>query len=181
MRKDRSWVCVKDSMVIGGRKVPDVEQRPRRYLEAAHSERKLRDRSCNKRHFTGRVYGQLLKRWEGVFEHKFRIDGLASKKKILARLPNALAFRLQEVILTQLKDFHWREGCYSPSREAAIQILSSHAWGDYGFRHHMLEDLWIENLLTHIDSLVNPRVTHVREWISSNVARFQCGQALASS
>ncbi|KAG1774424.1 hypothetical protein EV702DRAFT_1047779 [Suillus placidus] len=78
------------------------------------------------------------------------------------------------------QNFHWREGCYSPSREAAIQVLS-HAWGDYGSRHHMPEDLWIENLLTHIDSLVHLRVAHVREWISSNIARFQSREASMSS
>ncbi|KAG1764546.1 hypothetical protein EDD22DRAFT_951631 [Suillus occidentalis] len=96
---------------------------------------------------------------------------------LLSRLPNALAFGLQEVHPDPepLKNFLWR-GLQSPSREAALQVLS-HAWGDYDSRHHMPEDHWIENLIAHIDSMVNLRVAHVREWISSNVARFQSGQA----
>ncbi|KAG0701346.1 hypothetical protein DFH29DRAFT_990130 [Suillus ampliporus] len=114
---------------------------------------------------------------------------------LLALLPNALAFGLQEVNpdLEPLKnldddvsidmpdtssEFSLATGGsqQSSSREAALQILS-HAWGDYDSRHYVPEDDWIENLTTHIDSLVNLRVAHVREWISSNVARFQSGQA----
>ena len=64
----------------------------------------------------------------------------------------------------------------SSSREAALQVLS-HAWGDYDSRHYVSEDVWIEGLTTHIDSLVNLRIAHVDVWISSNVARFQSGQA----
>ncbi|KAG2116835.1 hypothetical protein DEU56DRAFT_984883 [Suillus clintonianus] len=110
-----------------------------------------------------------------------------------AMLPNALAFGLQEVNpdpepLKNLDDdipigtpdssseFSLAGGSQSSSREAALQVLS-HAWGDYDSRHHMPEDLWIENLTAHIDSLVNSRIAHVRAWISSNVARFQSGQA----
>ncbi|KAG2336307.1 hypothetical protein BDR05DRAFT_1015075 [Suillus weaverae] len=59
-------------------------------------------------------------------------------------------------------------------REAALQVLSR-AWGDYDSCHHMPEDLWIKNLLTHINSLFDLRIAHVHEWISSNVARFQSG------
>ncbi|KAG2365210.1 hypothetical protein BDR07DRAFT_1399490 [Suillus spraguei] len=112
---------------------------------------------------------------------------------LLAMLPNALAFGLQEVSpdpepLKNLDDdvpidmsdtpseFSLVGGLQSSSRETALQVLS-HTWGDYDSRHHMAEDLWIENLIAHIDSLVNLRVAHVREWISSNVARFQSGQA----
>ncbi|KAG1848075.1 hypothetical protein DFJ58DRAFT_729977 [Suillus subalutaceus] len=112
---------------------------------------------------------------------------------LLAMLPNALAFGLQEVnpdpeplknldddIPIEMPDtsteFSLAGGPQSSSRETALQVLS-HAWDDYGSRHHMPEDRWIENLLAHIDSLVNLRVTHAREWISSNVARFQSGQA----
>ncbi|KAG1731285.1 hypothetical protein EDB19DRAFT_1881018 [Suillus lakei] len=112
---------------------------------------------------------------------------------LLARLPNALAFGLQEVHpdpepLKNLDDdvpigmpdtsseFSLEGGSQPPTREAALQVLS-HAWGDYDSRHHMPEDLWIENLIIHIDSLVDLRIAHVREWISSNVARFQSGQA----
>ncbi|KAG1809694.1 uncharacterized protein BJ212DRAFT_1484392 [Suillus subaureus] len=112
---------------------------------------------------------------------------------LLAMLPNALAFGLQEVnpdpeplknldddIPIEMPDtsaeFSLAGGPQSSPREAALQILS-HAWDGYGSRHHMLEDLWIEDLIAHIDSLVNLRVTHVREWILSNVARFQSGQA----
>ncbi|KAG2136644.1 hypothetical protein DEU56DRAFT_356200 [Suillus clintonianus] len=110
-----------------------------------------------------------------------------------AMLPSALAFGLQEVnpdpeSLKNLDDdiaigmpdtsseFSLAGGPQSSSCEAALQVLS-HAWGDYGSRHHMPEDLWIENLTAHIDSLVNLRVAHVRAWILLNVARFQSGQA----
>ncbi|KAG1778913.1 hypothetical protein EV702DRAFT_1093073 [Suillus placidus] len=112
---------------------------------------------------------------------------------LLAMLPNALAFGLQEVNpdpepLKNLDDdvpigmpdtsseFSLAGGSQSSSREDSLQVLS-HAWEDYDSRHHISEDLWIENLIAHIDSLVNLRVARVREWISSNVARFQSGQA----
>lgn len=64
----------------------------------------------------------------------------------------------------------------SSFREAALQALSR-AWADYDSRQHVSEDVWIENLTTHIDNLVNLRIAHVNEWILSNVARFQSGQA----
>ncbi|KAG1725513.1 hypothetical protein EDB19DRAFT_1644008 [Suillus lakei] len=112
---------------------------------------------------------------------------------LLAMLPNALAFGLQEVnpdpeplknldddVLIGMPDtsseFLLAGGPQFSSREDALQVLS-HAWGDYDTRHHLPEDLWIENLIDHINSLVDLRVAHVREWISSNVTRFQSGQA----
>ncbi|KAG1720811.1 hypothetical protein EDB19DRAFT_1646869 [Suillus lakei] len=112
---------------------------------------------------------------------------------LLAMLPNALAFGLQEVnpdleLLKNLDDdvpigipdtsseFSLAGGPQSSSREDALQVLS-HAWGDYDTRHRLPDNLWIENLIAHLDSLVDLRVAHVREWISSNVARFQSGQA----
>ncbi|KAG1764551.1 hypothetical protein EDD22DRAFT_883267 [Suillus occidentalis] len=112
---------------------------------------------------------------------------------LLAMLPNALAFGLQEVNpdsepLKNLDDdvpigmpdtsteFSLASGSQSSSREVALRALSR-AWRDYDSRHHMPEDHWIENLIAHIDSMVNLRVAHVREWISLNVARFQSGQA----
>lgn len=64
----------------------------------------------------------------------------------------------------------------SSSREAALQVLSR-AWGDHDSRQHVSEDVWVENLTAQIDTLVNLRIAHVNEWISSNVARFQSGQA----
>lgn len=67
-------------------------------------------------------------------------------------------------------------GQQSSSREAALQVLS-HAWQGNDARQHMADALWIENLTAHIDTLVNLRVAHVREWISLNVARFPSGQA----
>jgi hypothetical protein len=73
-------------------------------------------------------------------------------------------------------EFSLASGSQSSSREVALRALSR-AWRDYDSRHHMPEDQWIENLIAHIDSMVNLRVAHVREWISSNVARFQSGQA----
>ncbi|KAG1719880.1 hypothetical protein EDB19DRAFT_2044892 [Suillus lakei] len=114
---------------------------------------------------------------------------------LLALLPNALAYGLQEVnpdpeplknldndvpidIPDTPSEFSLATGGMqqSSSREAALQVLS-HAWGDYDSRHYVSEDVWIENLTTHIDSLVGLRIAHVGEWISSNVARFQTGQA----
>ncbi|KAG1797317.1 uncharacterized protein HD556DRAFT_249938 [Suillus plorans] len=64
----------------------------------------------------------------------------------------------------------------SSSRETALQVLS-YAWGDYGSRHQLPEDLGIENLMAYIDGLLNLCVARVREWISSNVACFQSRQA----
>ncbi|KIK47713.1 hypothetical protein CY34DRAFT_8765 [Suillus luteus UH-Slu-Lm8-n1] len=114
---------------------------------------------------------------------------------LLAVLPNALSFGLQEVnpdpeplknldndIPIDMPDtsseFSLATGGVqqSSSREAALQVLC-HAWGDYNSRQYVSEDVWIENLTTHIDNLVGLRIAHVSEWISSNVARFQSGQA----
>ncbi|KAG2112788.1 hypothetical protein BD769DRAFT_1391798 [Suillus cothurnatus] len=108
-------------------------------------------------------------------------------------LPNALAFGLQEVNpdsepLKNLDDdvpigmpdtstkFSLAGGQDSHSCETTLQVLS-HAWGDYNSRYHMPDDIWIENLIMYIDTLVNLRIAHVCEWISSNVARFQNRQA----
>ncbi|KAG2340542.1 hypothetical protein BDR05DRAFT_937722 [Suillus weaverae] len=114
---------------------------------------------------------------------------------LLAVLPNALAFGLQEVnpdpeplknldndIPIDMPDTSSEFSLatagiqQSSSREAALQVLC-HAWGDYDSRHYVSEDVWIANLTTHIDNLVGLRIAHVSEWISSNVARFQSGQA----
>ncbi|OAX35065.1 hypothetical protein K503DRAFT_664800, partial [Rhizopogon vinicolor AM-OR11-026] len=110
---------------------------------------------------------------------------------LLSLLPNTLAFGLQEVNpdpepLKNLDDdvpigmpdtpseFSLATGGtqQSSSREAALQVLSR-TWGDYNSRQHVSEDVWVENLTAHIDHLVNLRINHVNEWISSNVARFQ--------
>ncbi|KAG0697666.1 hypothetical protein DFH29DRAFT_984173 [Suillus ampliporus] len=91
---------------------------------------------------------------------------------LLALLPNALAFGLQEVdpdpeplknldndvpigMPDTSSEFSLATGGPQQSsfREAALQVLSR-AWGDYDSRHHVSED-----------------------WISSNVSRFQSGQA----
>jgi len=63
----------------------------------------------------------------------------------------------------------------SSFREAALQVLFR-AWEDCDSRQHVPEGVWIENLTSHIDNLVNLRISHVKEWISSNVARFRSGQ-----
>ena len=64
----------------------------------------------------------------------------------------------------------------SSSREAALRALFR-TWEDYDSRQHVPEDVWIGNLTSHIDNLVGLRIAHVNEWILSNVARFQSGQA----
>ncbi|KAG2136636.1 hypothetical protein DEU56DRAFT_857679 [Suillus clintonianus] len=112
---------------------------------------------------------------------------------LLVMLPNALTYGLQEVhpdseplknlddgapidMPDTLSEFSLAGGQQSSSREAALQVLY-HAWEGYDSRHHVADVVWIANLTAHIDSLVNLRVAHVREWISSNVARFESGQA----
>ncbi|KAG1809706.1 uncharacterized protein BJ212DRAFT_1448752 [Suillus subaureus] len=105
---------------------------------------------------------------------------------LLAVLPNALAFGLQENLDNDVpidmpdtsSEFSLVTGGVqqSSSREATLQVLC-HAWGDYNSRHYVSEDIWIENLTTHINNLVGLRIAHVGEWILSNVARFQSGQA----
>ncbi|OJA15113.1 hypothetical protein AZE42_09078 [Rhizopogon vesiculosus] len=114
---------------------------------------------------------------------------------LLCLLPNALAFGLQEVnpdpeplknldddvpidMLDTPSEFSLATGGMqqSSSREATLQILSR-TWGNYDSRQHVSEDIWVENLTAHIDNLVNLRIAHVNAWMSSNVARFQSGQA----
>jgi hypothetical protein len=73
-------------------------------------------------------------------------------------------------------EFSLAGGQQSSSREAALQVLSN-AWQGSDSRQHMTDVLWIESLTAHIDTLINLRVAHVREWISLNVARFPSGQA----
>jgi len=65
---------------------------------------------------------------------------------------------------------------HASTREASLRVLS-HAWDGYDSRQHISEDVWLENLTAHIANLLNLRIARVREWISSNVARFQGGQA----
>ncbi|KAG1768958.1 hypothetical protein EDD22DRAFT_843764 [Suillus occidentalis] len=132
----------------------------------------------------------------GELSHRIP-ESMASHRAqfLLAVLPNALSFGLQEVnpdpeplknldndIPIDMPDtsseFSLVTGGVqqSSTREAALQVLC-HAWGDYNSRQYVSEDVWIENLTTHIDNLVGLRIAHVGEWISSNVARFQSGQA----
>jgi hypothetical protein len=68
---------------------------------------------------------------------------------------------------------------HASKREASLRVLS-HAWDGYSSRQHVSEDVWLGNLTAHITNLLNLRIAHVREWISSNIARFQGGQASIS-
>jgi len=48
-----------------------------------------------------------------------------------------------------------------------------HAWDRSHSRQHKPDHEWTADLALHLDGLVEMRISHVREWISSNLARFK--------
>jgi hypothetical protein len=67
-------------------------------------------------------------------------------------------------------------GVRGAERETALAILCK-AWSHYNSRHDQLESDWISDLSSHLARLVDMRVLHVQEWISTNLARFKTEHA----
>ncbi|KIJ64834.1 hypothetical protein HYDPIDRAFT_111462 [Hydnomerulius pinastri MD-312] len=65
---------------------------------------------------------------------------------------------------------------HSASRERTLSVLRS-AWDQHDSRQHVPDPEWIEGLSTHLETIVNLRIDHVREWLTQNLTRFQAGHA----
>ncbi|TFY77300.1 hypothetical protein EWM64_g6712 [Hericium alpestre] len=59
------------------------------------------------------------------------------------------------------------------------RILSTlrKSWDHFNSRQNIADSDWITELDAHIGSLVDLRIDHVREWIASNLSRFQTSHA----
>ncbi|KAH7907394.1 hypothetical protein BJ138DRAFT_1014577, partial [Hygrophoropsis aurantiaca] len=114
---------------------------------------------------------------------------------LLSILPNALAFGLSEVapepeplknldtdVIVNAPDtasqFYLATGGAQQSqvREAALATLRE-AWDRYSSRQMLPDADWTEELSLHLESLVDMRIDHVREWVALNLSRFQSGHA----
>ncbi|KAH7882014.1 hypothetical protein F5I97DRAFT_1939518 [Phlebopus sp. FC_14] len=63
------------------------------------------------------------------------------------------------------------------SRERALAVLRE-SWDSYKTRQHTSDDEeWVDRLSQFLENMVSQRIAHVREWMSSNLARFQAGHA----
>lgn len=62
------------------------------------------------------------------------------------------------------------------NRELMLSVLRDE-WDGSPTRHNQVDAEWISRLSLHLDLLIDMRVDHVREWISSNLARFKTGHA----
>lgn len=61
-------------------------------------------------------------------------------------------------------------------RERALVDLQK-SWYRYSERQLIPEDEWLEGLSQFLDNLVSLRIAHVREWMASNLTRFQAAHA----
>ncbi|TFY78519.1 hypothetical protein EWM64_g5492, partial [Hericium alpestre] len=61
-------------------------------------------------------------------------------------------------------------------RDGILSTLRT-SWNQFSSRQNILDSDWITELDAHIGSLVDLRVDHVREWITSNLSRFQTSHA----
>lgn len=62
------------------------------------------------------------------------------------------------------------------SRELALSVLCER-WEQGPPRQQVPDVEWVEGLSQHLESVVNMRIHHVREWLSANTSRFQAGLA----
>ncbi|KAF8548836.1 hypothetical protein OG21DRAFT_1448641 [Imleria badia] len=63
-------------------------------------------------------------------------------------------------------------GDQSVSRERILTVLRT-AWEGHASRQYTTEDEWIAGLTEHLETIVNLRIAHVREWLDQNLSRFQ--------
>ncbi|KIK74825.1 hypothetical protein PAXRUDRAFT_835890 [Paxillus rubicundulus Ve08.2h10] len=64
----------------------------------------------------------------------------------------------------------------SASRERTLTVLCA-AWDRHESRQYVPEEEWIEGMTNHLETIVNLRIDHVREWLTVNLSRFQAGHA----
>ncbi|KAG8215603.1 hypothetical protein J3R82DRAFT_7468 [Butyriboletus roseoflavus] len=64
------------------------------------------------------------------------------------------------------------DGDQSASRDRFLMALRT-AWEGYASRQYTPEDEWIASLTQHLETIVNLRIAHVREWLNQNLSRFQ--------
>ncbi|KIM92371.1 hypothetical protein PILCRDRAFT_417 [Piloderma croceum F 1598] len=113
---------------------------------------------------------------------------------LLSLLPNALAFGFSEVEpeVEPLKNFDTDAvvnlpdttarlflaggGMYAAERETVLAGLRR-AWNQNDSRQLIADTDWISMLSLHLEHLVNLRIDHVREWITTNLLRFQTAHA----
>ncbi|EIW81351.1 hypothetical protein CONPUDRAFT_82336 [Coniophora puteana RWD-64-598 SS2] len=57
-------------------------------------------------------------------------------------------------------------------REARLAALER-TWVRFSDRQHVADEEWLEGLASHLNQLLSLRIDRVRDWISSNLARFQ--------
>ena len=67
-------------------------------------------------------------------------------------------------------------GLHAAEREIALADLR-HASNQSHSRQLMADADWSSKLALHLEHLVNLRIDHVREWITSNLSRFQTAHA----
>ncbi|KIJ64840.1 hypothetical protein HYDPIDRAFT_40028 [Hydnomerulius pinastri MD-312] len=113
---------------------------------------------------------------------------------LLSLLPNALAYGLQEVeddgeplrnldtdITIDIPDTGY---CFFLAAGQAQDALREHTlsvlretWEQGPLRQQMPDPEWVEGLSQHLETIVNMRIDHVREWLTTNMSRFQAGHA----
>ncbi|KAF8840166.1 hypothetical protein BDN67DRAFT_968994, partial [Paxillus ammoniavirescens] len=60
--------------------------------------------------------------------------------------------------------------------ENTLSILRQ-TWVLASSRQHVPDPEWVDGLSQHLETIVNMRIEHVREWIAVNISRFQAGHA----
>ncbi|KAA1477853.1 hypothetical protein DENSPDRAFT_787266 [Dentipellis sp. KUC8613] len=62
------------------------------------------------------------------------------------------------------------------NREATLVALQE-SWEGTSLRQYRPDSDWLQDFASHLNTLVDMRIDHVREWISVNVSRFQASHA----
>ncbi|KAI0052043.1 hypothetical protein FA95DRAFT_1618925 [Auriscalpium vulgare] len=73
---------------------------------------------------------------------------------------------------TQARFFLPRASTGATARERRLSELLRD-WDQFPLRQYLPDEAWVEKLASHLNHLVDLRSEHVREWLSSNLARFQ--------
>ncbi|TDL23180.1 hypothetical protein BD410DRAFT_721351 [Rickenella mellea] len=111
-------------------------------------------------------------------------------------LPRALAYGAVEVEPTfePLRNFDsnsviaaddtdvyfWVKSLHADSEADDFLLRICKSWPDFDKRHSVDERIWLSQLTEYFDNLVTLRLSHVLEWINSNVSRFTAGGSHAA-
>ncbi|KAJ6534677.1 hypothetical protein DFH09DRAFT_932195, partial [Mycena vulgaris] len=114
-------------------------------------------------------------------------------QKLLGGLPNALGFGFFEVEPDNepLKNFDTDEligkpdspaqfflsTSEAPARREAMLVILQNSWDQLDRRPFTTDTEWTRDLSGYLDGLVELRIQHVYEWISSNLSRFKTSHA----